>query len=226
MSYIVQEEPLIIPAGIVDLASFRRWTLSDDFPTFGKIDYIAGKIEVDMSPANVWRHSGLKSSMGIEIGNLTRGKGTVFIDQTRVVSPISDLSREPDIVYLAWESLKSGRVFCTPSANPQDEFDRMEIEGGPDLIVEVLSPSSVTKDTDRLPPLYFSAGTREYWIADALGRDVKLTILRRGKKGFEAAAKDRQHYQYSEVLGASFKLSAETGPVPGTLVYTLHRKTK
>ncbi|HYG75712.1 MAG TPA: hypothetical protein VEK08_11965 [Planctomycetota bacterium] len=72
MSSIVQDEPLIIPAGIVDLASFRKWTLSESFPAFGKIDYIEGHIEVDINPANLWKHSGLKSDLAFEIQSLIR----------------------------------------------------------------------------------------------------------------------------------------------------------
>ena len=225
MSAIIQDEPLVIPAGIVDLKTFRAWSLSEDFPEYGKIDYIAGKIEVDMSPANVWKHSGLKTMLSSTLLQMItdRKLGYVFVDQTRVVSPIADLSREPDIVFLSWESLKSGRVVMRPSAHPKDDLDMMEIEGGPDLIVEVVSPSSVTKDTKRLPPIYFAAGVQEYWIADARGTDPKLSILKRGKKAFEPAA-ERASFQASPVLGLSFKLESAPGPVPHSILYTLKSK--
>jgi Uma2 family endonuclease len=35
------------------------------------------------------------------------------------------------------------------------------VEGGPDLVVEIVSDSSEEKDLDRLPRAYFSAGVRE-----------------------------------------------------------------
>ena len=225
MSAIVQDEPLIIPAGIVDLSSFRRWTLADDFPSFGKIDYIDGKIEVDMSPASIWKHSGLKSFLAGELMVLTRGMGQIFVDQTRVVSPLADLSREPDIVYVSWKSLKSGRVVCRPSAKPRDALDQMELEGGPDLIVEVVSPSSVTKDTRRLPPAYFAAGVGEYWIADARGSKTTLNILRRGKSAFVPSAADSKGFRHSQVLGVSVRLGSRPGPVENTMVYTLDKAT-
>ncbi|HEY3320688.1 MAG TPA: Uma2 family endonuclease [Planctomycetota bacterium] len=219
---MLQEEPLVIPAGIVDLDSFRRWSLSPDFPQTGKIDFIAGNIEVDMSPANVWKHSSLKTDLGIELGGLVRQLGKLFIDQTRVVSPAAGLSREPDIVFVSWESLKSGRVVLRPGAAGPQEF--MELEGGPDLIVEVVSPSSVTKDTRRLPPIYFLAGVGEYWIADARADEPTLTIMHRGKQKFEAAKSDAEGFQHSKVLGSSFRLTSQPGPVPHSIVYTLHRR--
>jgi len=45
-------EQIEIPT-IHNLAEFRRWALSEDFPERGRIDYIAGKIEVDMSPEDM-----------------------------------------------------------------------------------------------------------------------------------------------------------------------------
>jgi Uma2 family endonuclease len=52
--------------------------------------------------------------------------------------------------------------------------------GPPDLVVEVLSPS--TRRTDRLEKTveYARAGVREYWIADPDGQTVELFVLREG----------------------------------------------
>src|SRR6266511_1101783 len=49
MATLLLEHGIEIPV-IRDLADFRRWALSDAFPQRGRIDYIAGRIEVDMSP--------------------------------------------------------------------------------------------------------------------------------------------------------------------------------
>jgi Uma2 family endonuclease len=38
------------------------------------------------------------------------------------------------------------------------------IQGAPDLVVEILSPSNARLDTIRKLPLYAAAGVREYWI--------------------------------------------------------------
>ena len=47
------EDRLEIPLGLRTLADFRAWALSDDFPEKGRIDYVQGRIEVDMSPEEV-----------------------------------------------------------------------------------------------------------------------------------------------------------------------------
>src|SRR5256885_8764701 len=43
----------------------------------------------------------------------------------------------------------------------------LELEGTPDMVLEVVSESSVQKDTKRLRQLYWQAGIREYWLVDA-----------------------------------------------------------
>ena len=43
----------------------------------------------------------------------------------------------------------------------------VELEGSPDMVLEVVSDSSVRKDTERLRRDYWEAGIREYWLVDA-----------------------------------------------------------
>jgi Uma2 family endonuclease len=224
--HLLDETVLTIPASVVDLQSFREWTKSRDFPRKGRIDYIEGNIEVDMSPSNIQRHGLPKTRVGTFIDTFaqSRGLGQVFIDQTRVVSSDPTLSCEPDILFVSWKRIATGEIIFRPSANPSDNYDQMEIDGGPDLVVEVLSPSSILKDTQRLKLAYFKAGVLEYWIVDAMGKMPRLIIFRRGKNGFNAVSADRQGYLRSGVLGIAVKLNCEKGPVPNTLVYTVLSK--
>ena len=59
---------------------------------------------------------------------------------------------QPDLVALA-----------RPSAHLIGE---LKIEGAPDLVVEILSPSSRRTDRGSKRALYETAGVREYWILD------------------------------------------------------------
>ena len=63
----------------------------------------------------------------------------------------------------------AGRVRLVPKAS-SETADYIEIEGPPDLIVEIVSDSSVCKDTKRLPAAYFAAGVPEFWLVDARRR--------------------------------------------------------
>ena len=51
------------------------------------------------------------------------------------------------------------------------------IQGAPDMIVEVLSPSSVRRDWSYKRELYASYGVREYWIVDPVHQIVSVMLL-------------------------------------------------
>ncbi|MGH7337279.1 MAG: Uma2 family endonuclease [Myxococcota bacterium] len=51
------------------------------------------------------------------------------------------------------------------------------VEGPPDLVVEILSPSSVWRDRMVKLALYAKAGAPEYWIVDSEARTIELLAL-------------------------------------------------
>jgi Uma2 family endonuclease len=53
------------------------------------------------------------------------------------------------------------------------------VEGAPDLLIEVLSPSNRGHDLLTKRALYARAGVREYWIADPESRTVEVLTLDR-----------------------------------------------
>lgn len=71
---------------------------------------------------------------------------------------------EPDII-----------VICDPS-----KLDDIGCKGAPDLIIEILSPSSKRHDMVTKFNLYRRAGVREYWIVDPDGKTVQTYILENG----------------------------------------------
>ena len=204
---VVFEGQVEIPLDLRSLADFRRWATSDEFPQRGRIDYVAGRIEVDMSPEELFCHGTLKSEIhGVFYQLVKRGDlGRLFIDSTRISSVPGDVSAEPDVVFVSHEALASGRVRLVPKAG--GERDRyVELEGGPDLIVEIVSDASVKKDTRLLPAAYFKAGVREYWLADARREPLVFQVHHRGQSGFEPVEPDADGFQQSTVLGCRFRL--------------------
>ncbi|CAA7600633.1 Restriction endonuclease type II-like [Acididesulfobacillus acetoxydans] len=49
--------------------------------------------------------------------------------------------------------------------------------GTPDLLVEVLSPSTTAKDYIVKMNLYMQSGVKEYWIASPRNRSVQVFVL-------------------------------------------------
>ena len=207
MATVLFEERVEVPLGVRCLADFRRWALSEEFPDKGRIDFITGRIEVDMSPEDIFCHGALKSEIaGVLQRRVKRGKlGLLLIDATRISSPEADLSCEPDIVFVSHEAHDSGRVKLVPKASGQPGR-YVEIEGPPDLVVEVVSDTSATKDTRRLPAAYHRAGVREFWLADARGEQPWLLVHRAGPNGYEPVERDGEGFQPSAVFGCRFRL--------------------
>jgi Uma2 family endonuclease len=204
---LVLEEQVEIPMDLRSLADFRRWAISDAFPERGRIDYIAGRIEVDMSPEDFFCHGTLKTEIVGVLYRRVKGAnlGHLVSDRTRISSIEGDVSVEPDIVLVSHERLATGRArLVAKASNKPGRY--VEVEGSPDLIVEIVSDSSVTKDTRRLPEAYFKAGVREFWLADARREPLVFRIHARGDSAFEAVEPDAEGFQRSAVFGCGFRL--------------------
>jgi Uma2 family endonuclease len=224
MASVLLEDRLEIPLGLRSLADFRAWALSDEFPEKGRIDYIRGRIEVDMSPEDLFCHGTPKSEIHYVVYGRVRRRnsGLVFLDCTRISSPIADLSAEPDLVYVSYQAIRSGRVRLIPKAT-QEEGRFVEIEGAVDWIAEIISDSSAVKDKDRLPEAYFAAGVREFWLIDARKRQLFFQIYRRGKSAFVPVKADDDGFQRSAVFGCSYRLVRRKG-AHGFWTYQLREK--
>ena len=71
---------------------------------------------------------------------------------------------QPDIVFITKERLHI--------------IKRSRIEGAPDIIVEILSPSNWLTDRREKFEVYAKAGVREYWIVNPIARTIELFVLR------------------------------------------------
>jgi len=186
-STVVFEEQVEIPLDLRSLAEFRRWALSDGFPERGRIDFLAGRIEVDTSSEDFFCHGTLKVELIRVMSQRVKdaGLGHLVTDRTRVSCPGADLSAEPDIVFVSNETLATGRARLVAAATGEPGR-YVELEGAPDLVVEIVSDRSVVKDTRRLPEAYFKAGVREFWLADARSQQLVFLIHQRAEAGYQA----------------------------------------
>ena len=84
-----------------------------------------------------------------------------------VLSPSNVL--QPDLLFIAWDRL---RIF-----NPAF------VEEPPDLVVEILSPSTGERDRTVKAELYARFGVRECWMVDPEQRTLSILVL--GTDGYE-----------------------------------------
>ena len=216
------EESVHIPRQAArDLAGFRAWAVSPDFPENGRIDFLAGDLEVDMSPEDLHKHGTVKSGIAALLHRLVvdAGLGEVYIDRGRVSNPRADLSVEPDVVVVFWETLDSGRLRYVPAARGEPDH-YIEMEGAPDVVVEVVSNSSERKDLVRLPPLYAAAGIPELWLVDVRKKAILFEIRALGPDGYETVKRDSRGWRSSPRLGRRFRLKRQEMR-PGRWIYRL-----
>ena len=83
-------------------------------------------------------------------------------------------------------------------------FDR-----GADLVVEIVSDGSETKDNERLPALYARAGIPELWLVDARGAEPRFEIRTLAAGRYERIAPSLDGTVRSPLLGLDFRLTRE-----------------
>jgi Uma2 family endonuclease len=94
-------------------------------------------------------------------------------------------------------------VICDSS-----KLDRRGCLGAPDLIVEVLSPSTSGRDLNEKFHLYESVGVREYWVIYPDSKILKVFILQENGKygeGVVYAGKDKAPVHIFEGLDINLK---------------------
>ncbi len=213
-----------VPPSVFTLSGFRSWALSDACPEGGKVCFLAGEVDIDMSPEELSAHGQVKLEVSTVLGGHIKKRklGFLFPDRSLLTNEEAGLSTEPDACFATRETIQSGRLQLVPLVN--DEERSKELTGTPDWVLEIVSDGSVRKDTRRLRELYFRAGIPEYWLIDARGGEIDFQILIRGAIGYENSPTSRNGWQTSMVFNRRFRLTRL--PDIGNLwVYTLQMKS-
>lgn len=211
--------PIRIPISACNHAGFRAWVTSDEFPEKLRASFINREIVIDPSPEEVETHNKVKTTIVISVGSLNEELelGELFSDRTLVTNPATGLSTESAATFVSWASFEANRVRLVPRKNRPEQY--IELEGTPDWVLEVVSQSSVQKDTQELRDLNHRSGIPEYWLIDARFDEVSFQILRRRRDRY-VAVKPQNGWHFSTVLGRSFRLERRKNRL-GRWRYTL-----
>lgn len=82
----------------------------------------------------------------------------------------------------------------------QGQMASQFLEGVPDLVLEVLSPSTRRYDRQTKLDVYAAAGVQEYWLADPMKRTFEVLVLRNGS------------YEVLGLFGAAGRVRSEILP--------------
>jgi len=198
-----------IPGGITDLAAFRRWVHSRPLPGKLAAHFLRGEVWVDFHMEVAFTHNFVKMAVYTTLGPICEADGLFFVDGMLMTNDAAGLGTEPDGMFVSNASIGAKRV---EFVSGEDDSEATELVGTPDLVIEIVSPSSEDKDTEWLMSAYHNAGIPEYWLIDAREEDdLQLDIFKHAAKGYTAARKSGAWVK-SVVLGKSFRLTRTVGP--------------
>ncbi len=131
---------------------YRRWPSDERWELIGGVAY-------NMSSAPRIRHQGVSATLHGLLWNHLRGKVCqVFSAPTDVFFPRVNEMDEDDVDTVVQPDVL---VVCDRS-----KIRTTGVWGAPDLVIEVLSPSTSRKDQREKFDLYQRTGVREYWVVD------------------------------------------------------------
>ena len=120
-----------------------------------------------MVPAPFTIHQRLLRNIEDILWNFVKEKklGEVLVAPTDVVLS-EDIVVQPDILFISKEGL--------------DIIKEAAIMGSPDLIVEIISPSSASYDTVEKRDIYEEYGVKEYWLVFPQEKAIEVLALEDG----------------------------------------------
>jgi Uma2 family endonuclease len=118
-----------------------------------------------MTPPPRIRHQFTLENLSRRLGNFVaeRKLGWILFAPCGVRLPGQPVPIQPDILFVR--------------AERRDIIGEEYVEGAPDLVVEVLSPSNWLYDRTEKFRAYQEAGVPEYWIVDYSARTIEVFVL-------------------------------------------------
>ena len=140
-------------------------------PDDERYELIEGKLIPMPSPKEI--HQALSGTLFMSVGMFVRvaGLGRIYFAPFDVILSATNVV-QPDLIFIS-----SSRAHIITEDN---------IRGAPDLLVEILSPSTAGYDRTTKRDLYERHGVPEYWLVDPYAKTITVLIL--GADGYRAYA--------------------------------------
>jgi Uma2 family endonuclease len=124
--------------------------------------------EVHVTPAPTTRHQAVVQNLALSLGShvIKNHLGEVWTAPLDVRLG-EDTALQPDLIFIS--NARAGII--------QENW----VAGSPDLVVEVLSPSTAAHDRATKLPVYAQAGVPEVWLIDPHAKTVEVLKLQGAK---------------------------------------------
>lgn len=147
----------------------KLWTYSElvaKLPAETLCELIANKLF--MSPAPNTEHQRIIRKLVQKFLNFVESKelGEIFFAPFDVIVDEANVV-QPDIIFISNANL--------------DKLTKRGFEGVPDLVVEIISPSTFYRDSYEKKDFYEKIGVQEYWLIEPANRIIEVFVLENGK---------------------------------------------
>ena len=151
-------------------AENRRYTFADclNWPESDRVELIDGEIYLMTPP--VRKHQKISVELLRQLANYLDGKSCEVYAAPFGVRLFEQAGDDPEDVDTMVEPDLS--VICDP-----DKLDDYGCKGAPDMVIEILSPTTRRHDRVLKMNLYQRAGVREYWLVDPDTETVLVFLL-------------------------------------------------
>ncbi len=129
-----------------------------------RVEYLNG--DIVMTPARSPHHQIVSTNLLLLMGHfaMQNGLGLVLPAPLDVVLSKEEQIAQPDLVFIS-------------KARAPKLVGRAAISGAPDLVVEIISPSTARADRKIKLPLYARYGVAEFWLIDPDDYSVEIFML-------------------------------------------------
>ena len=146
-----------------DITKTKKWTYEEYYKLDDDKRYEVLGGELIMAPAPYSDHQEISFNLVILFESARKDNpGKIFYAPIDVIFDDNNVI-QPDILFIKKENLfirKKRGVF-----------------GSPDLVVEILSPSSIKRDRYEKKEIYRKFGVKEYWIVDPANLSIEVFLL-------------------------------------------------
>lgn len=160
MSSVAIDSPLAPFSNCGPYRAADFWVLPEEF----RCELILGRFVVTPSP--VYQHQAILAELWRRMENVADTTGGKVLVAPMDVTLFDHSILQPDLLYIS----PAKRAIL-----------RDRVESAPDLVIEILSPTTRRRDLGVKRLLYARAGVEEYWIIDGAARRIELLLLRGGE---------------------------------------------
>jgi Uma2 family endonuclease len=176
-----------------DPSESKHWTFNDlaQFDETERYEIYDGRL-IPLAPAPSLHHQRIVGRLYLVLIGFTqpRDLGEIILSPADVILS-DDNTAQPDLLFVAKEN--AGIL-------------KNQVVGAPDLVVEILSPSSIRRDRHDKLEQYARFGVKEYWIVDLANRSIEVLVLERDRFTVHSIAAENGQVESRVLAGLKIDL--------------------